>query len=451
MSHSWSVEKSVITLLMIATISILAYSYSRNEYFFSDQVRWADLSFSTDREEWKEQMPDSDSLWIRGKLWIQDSTHDYNGLFIGIDGNYEVFWDGVWVGRNGSEDEKGTINFYQPLDSAQVTPGSHMVEAQVIVKGFRLHDDMYAGMILGNIRGFTFDPLVQFSCVAVLIGLLLVLWATLYNKKWAGAALWLVATNILYLLLNFSKTIYNYPVDYHGIRLMLYGFSTILLSLALINYSLRQINLTKYQWTILPFSLVLSSIFLIASYDEARWYILIIGQVISMTILLIEIRQFKKALLIIIHLYLLVVVQFEVGFLMVIGYLAIVLIDYFESTLPEQVELKIKDPPTHLMASFAGEKKLVMLSEVVAIKGANNYSELILMNQERYLCDKSLGKLMEEVPAHFARVHKSFIVDLRRVDTIRTNRAGGRVLTLKNQLELPVGRTYKYEVIDRFN
>ena len=448
----WSLQKTAVTLLTISVIFLLSYTYSQNDYLFSDEVRWADLSYSTDGESWSEQVPTDSLFWIRGKLLVTDSTNDYDGVYIGLTGQYTVYWDSVEVGSNGSKDQAATISYYQPLDNEQLSLGPHVIE--LLVKPYRwIHKDrLYAGVILGNIRKFTIEPLIQFACVAVFIGLLLVIWASLYSRVWSDSVLWLIGSIILYLVLNFSKSIYNYPAAYHDFRLVIYGFSNVLLSLALIYYSLGQIGFKKYRWLLIPASLLLTSIFFFAnSYDHAKWYILISAQVISLTVLLTDMTRIKISFLFVMHLYMVIIIQFESGLLMVVGYAMLALIEYVESLLPQPVEIQVKEPPQHLIATFGGDKKVVLLSEIVAIKGANNYTELILMNQERYLCDQSMKEIMEVVPNHYLRVHKSYIVDLKKIDTIHTNRAGGKILTMKNQIQLPVGRAYKHDLIDRLN
>lgn len=449
--NGWSVHKTVVTMLVVIVIGLLSYIYGENNYLFSEEVRWADLSYSVDRVAWQEEVPTDSIFWVRGKLLVSDTVNDYNGVFIGLAGDYQVYWDSLWVGENGTSSEHGAINYYQPLDSAQLTLGAHTIELHVVPSRLFFSDRLYAGVIMGNVQRFGREPLVQFVCIGVIIGLLVVIWGTLYLREWPAEVLWLIMATIGYLLLNFTKVYYNYAVDLHDWRLLAYGFSNVLLSLALINYTLGQIGFRRLQWLMLPLSLLISAVFWFPEYDSIRQYVLIGGQVISLSLLFFNIAKIKVSFLLVTHLYLLVMVQFETGLLLMVGYVVLPLLEYIESILPKPVVLSVKEPPEHLIASFGGGKKVVLLSEVVAIKGANNYTELILMNQERYLCDQSMKQISEMMPDYYLRVHKSFIVDLRKVDTIHTNRAGGKVLTMKNQLQLPVGRAYKHDLVDRLN
>ena len=94
-------------------------------------------------------------------------------------------------------------------------------------------------------------------------------------------------------------------------------------------------------------------------------------------------------------------------------------------------------------------KKVIGLTDIVAVKGANNYSEVILDTKERYLCDQSLGSLLKEIPDRFFRIHKSYLVDFNQVESIRSSQSGGKIIRLRNQLEIPVGRKFIKELKHR--
>lgn len=61
----------------------------------------------------------------------------------------------------------------------------------------------------------------------------------------------------------------------------------------------------------------------------------------------------------------------------------------------------------------------VDLDRVHFFRGANVYSEAFLEDGSVLLHDKSLLRLEQVLPAHFERVHKSYIANLSRVATIR--------------------------------
>jgi DNA-binding LytR/AlgR family response regulator len=82
----------------------------------------------------------------------------------------------------------------------------------------------------------------------------------------------------------------------------------------------------------------------------------------------------------------------------------------------------------------------VPLDAVVAIRGADDYSELICRDGSRHLHGKSLRALLHLLPGHFERVHRSYIVDMRAIESLRAAPGGRHVLRLAAGGEIPVGR-----------
>lgn len=102
------------------------------------------------------------------------------------------------------------------------------------------------------------------------------------------------------------------------------------------------------------------------------------------------------------------------------------------------------DPPAPALfaVSLAGRTDLIPLDGVVAIHGADDYSELETRDGRRHLHGKTLNALEQSLPAHFLRVHRSHIVNLRELRSLRVTTAGRRLLLLGNGSEVPVGRRY---------
>ena len=92
-----------------------------------------------------------------------------------------------------------------------------------------------------------------------------------------------------------------------------------------------------------------------------------------------------------------------------------------------------------------GKIVLIPVSEIVYVKGANIYSEIHLANGKKDLSDKTLDHLLKLLPAHFERIHKSYIIDMNRSTEIIIQPGSKYKLILNDGLELPLGRTkYKY-------
>ena len=95
------------------------------------------------------------------------------------------------------------------------------------------------------------------------------------------------------------------------------------------------------------------------------------------------------------------------------------------------------------MLSFRshGRIELQPVSDVVFVKGADKYSEVQFRDGSSRLHDKNLHRLEQILPPEFIRVHKSYIVALREVQSLRTSSESGYSLDLKAGGNIPVGRT----------
>jgi two-component system, LytTR family, response regulator LytT len=102
----------------------------------------------------------------------------------------------------------------------------------------------------------------------------------------------------------------------------------------------------------------------------------------------------------------------------------------------------------YLAAFFGTGTVLIPLDEVMAIHGADDYSEIETVSGQRYLHGKSLQELCAELPATFVRVHRSHIANLRFARSLARTSGGWRLL-LKTGSSLAVGRQALAEVRKR--
>lgn len=95
-----------------------------------------------------------------------------------------------------------------------------------------------------------------------------------------------------------------------------------------------------------------------------------------------------------------------------------------------------------LVVHRRGRREVIDLGEVHAIKGADDYAELLLADGRTRLLGESLASLAERLPDDFLRVHRSAIVNLRRIRELARRPGGGLELLLDSGVAVPVGRTY---------
>jgi len=96
-------------------------------------------------------------------------------------------------------------------------------------------------------------------------------------------------------------------------------------------------------------------------------------------------------------------------------------------------------PPSELFVKVGTRSIKVNFDDVLYIEALSTYSVLVTTTQ-KHIVYFTLKVLSERLPfAHFVRVHRSYIVNLRRIEAVEDN-----VLKLA-QYEVPVGKSYQEE------
>jgi DNA-binding LytR/AlgR family response regulator len=103
---------------------------------------------------------------------------------------------------------------------------------------------------------------------------------------------------------------------------------------------------------------------------------------------------------------------------------------------------------SRLAVRKSGGIELIELDQLVAIRAADDYAELHLAMGETRLHEKTLTGLESLLPEPFARVHRSWIVNLERV-TGWAPAPGGRATLDVGGIRVPVGRSFRRDAIQR--
>lgn len=97
--------------------------------------------------------------------------------------------------------------------------------------------------------------------------------------------------------------------------------------------------------------------------------------------------------------------------------------------------------PRRLAIKRAGQIDLVELDQVVHIRGAADYSEIVLRSGKTHLCDKSLDTLASLLGGEFTRIHRSHIVRAGEIVALHTAEGSRYQAELRDGTRLPIGRT----------
>ena len=104
----------------------------------------------------------------------------------------------------------------------------------------------------------------------------------------------------------------------------------------------------------------------------------------------------------------------------------------------------------HILVRSEGRVKVIDVGDVDWLSAADNYVTLHVGRQE-YLVRDTLSALEERLVANdFVRVHRSSIVRLDRISELVPDLHGDYRIMLKNGAVVPMSRTYRARIEDRF-
>lgn len=97
--------------------------------------------------------------------------------------------------------------------------------------------------------------------------------------------------------------------------------------------------------------------------------------------------------------------------------------------------------------SSAGKTELLPTETIIYCKAAGDYVEIHLKNQQQSLYSGSLKSIERQLPNTFLKVHRSYVVNLDYILSIKKSKASGAsstsssgFLVLQNGEEVPVSR-----------
>lgn len=90
------------------------------------------------------------------------------------------------------------------------------------------------------------------------------------------------------------------------------------------------------------------------------------------------------------------------------------------------------------------DKKIVKINfeEIQYIEAYGNYIKIF--TEKMILTPQTLTDFLEKLPNEFLRIHKSYVINFNRLKLI-----DGNLLMLQNDTKLPIGKSFKKDVLDR--
>ena len=115
---------------------------------------------------------------------------------------------------------------------------------------------------------------------------------------------------------------------------------------------------------------------------------------------------------------------------------------FSKSTLKAQEHFQIKDSGiSHFFVKSSGQQNRINFDDISFIESIKDYVNIKTENQEHIVLE-TLKSLENQLPDHFLRVHKSFIINLNKIQTI-----DGKNIQLISEKIIPIGETYKSDFL----
>lgn len=92
-------------------------------------------------------------------------------------------------------------------------------------------------------------------------------------------------------------------------------------------------------------------------------------------------------------------------------------------------------------ARDANQTRYIAMDEIVLVRAGGARSEIVLTGNRVVRDDRMLDRIQSLLPPYFERVHRSFLVDIRKVERLVAQEGSRYAVTLRDGTTLPVGRT----------
>lgn len=93
-------------------------------------------------------------------------------------------------------------------------------------------------------------------------------------------------------------------------------------------------------------------------------------------------------------------------------------------------------------------ERMINSSEILMIEATENHVLLTMVDERRHICFNTMKEMEKSLPGYFMRVHKSFIINYRKVSAVK----GTTVILEGNSLyTVPIGVTFRKSFVNRKN
>lgn len=269
----------VCSILLVASCSQPpVFKKHKTVYKLGDQEEWADKNRND--QYWEKDIafvPDGKIFWSRTKIDIlkaPESFHPY-GIHLDVYGEYEVFWDGILIGKNGNPgkeamlDPEGKLWATFSIPTHLTEKGEHLLAIRSSLYYFPDHVGIF-GLEIDYYNNLLTDRLIETSYMHIFAGAFLIasiyfLFLFLSDKKEYQMLIFSISCFLFFSLtmMEFVKTYVPIHYSLHVIRLEILGILLFGISFLIPFYFSMQFPYPKRKLLLIIYAGILLFIFFI--------------------------------------------------------------------------------------------------------------------------------------------------------------------------------------------
>ncbi|MEM9391020.1 MAG: histidine kinase [Bacteroidota bacterium] len=241
-----------------------------------DQQEWATKNWND--ENWKKRIklvPDGQVFWSRTKIDILTAPEALQlyGLRLEVYGEYEVFWDGILIGKNGNPGQEAILgpegklwtNFAIPAHLSE--KGEHLLAIRSSLLFFPDHTGIWS-LDIGYYDDLLIDSLIENTYMHLFAGAFLItslyfLFLFLSNKKAYSTLIFSICCFLVFALVLtvFSKNYLPMHYSLHVVRLQLLSAFLLGISFLIPLYFAMQFPFPKQKLSFILYPVILTVFF----------------------------------------------------------------------------------------------------------------------------------------------------------------------------------------------
>lgn len=266
------------------------FTYSETRYKIGDDISWAKKEYDDSAWDLQKSVPEDDQIfWARITMEIIQKTDTLETIGLGIHafGAYEVYWDGILIGKNGSPGNEMTTektgstteNFAIPKNLRSL--GKHSVALR-LSQLYKKNDPRGIYVYIAPYKKLISTKLINTIYIHILAGAFLltaIYYLLLYinDRKTFTMLLFSLSSFLFFLLIIIEYVKFYIPIHYSNFifRLKVIGFLTLCLSFLVPYYFAVQFPLKHHKKLSFFYALLLIGIYLFysISYDQTALFL----------------------------------------------------------------------------------------------------------------------------------------------------------------------------------